>query len=327
MKFMKLLVPLFVIFISFFFTSCKEDFSPKIEYSEQYIVYAVFASNVEGRPASLQVVVAKTYDVDGYNPNTNTIDPLIANAEVSITIKDKVYPFVPDSIRRMDTTRYKDKMHYYSYFDNIFFLKSNDVITITAKLPNGKVLSAVSKVPPSLLFDYSYDFSFGFSADLNRLATGETWDISWDNSESGHLYTPQLLLHYTITNDSGVIYRTKEIPCKYVHNKAIYPSSSFDNFVSYDYSAIDAAIASISEGDADKSKYKMGDFVLAIVDYNPPLAKFYSSTHGSLDEYSIRLDETTYSNISGGLGVFGIYKTNPITFYLRASYIKKFGYR
>jgi hypothetical protein len=41
---------------------------------------------------------------------------------------------------------------------------------------------------------------------------------------------------------------------------------------------------------------------------NSDLAAYYSSLNGFLDEYSVRLDEQVYSNINGGIGIFGAYK-------------------
>jgi hypothetical protein len=326
MKILKFLLLSTIIFVSFFFCSCAEYFSPKIDYSEKDILYAVFEANGVENPARQFAVVSKTYDVNGYNPATNTVDPNDTNSVVSIFIKDKEYPFELDSTRRMDTTRYNDKMYYYALINAGLVLRSNDNITITAKLPNGKVLTANSTVPPNLTFDYSYDYSRGFTADLSSFTVGNTWDISWDMSENGHLYTPRMTIRYIIHRDSIEIPKSIEVPLKYINNKPLYPSSTFDNYISFDYSCFNKIMASISEGDTNKSSYEILFMELNVLDYNPPLAKFYSSTHGSLDEYSIRLDQTTYSNINEGLGIFGVYKTNIAKFYLRDTYKKKFGY-
>lgn len=327
MRTMKLLFLFTVISFSFFFISCEENFSPKTDYSEKYILYAVFEANGLGNATLQDVVISRTYDVNGYNPKTNTVDPNDTNAVVSIFIKDKEYPFALDSARRSDTTRYHNKFYYYKLQDRSLVLNSNTNITITAKLPNGKVLTSNSTVPANLSFEYSYDYSRGFTADLSTFIVGDNWDISWEMVETGHLYTPKLTVYYKIVTDSNEIYKTVDIPIKYVNNKAIYPQSSFDNFVSFNYAAFNKVMASISEGDPNKSNYIITDMQLKILDYNPPLAKFYSSTHGSLDQYSIRLDESIYSNINGGMGIFGVYKTNIVTFYLRDTYKKKFGYR
>ena len=48
-----------------------------------------------------------------------------------------------------------------------------------------------------------------------------------------------------------------------------------------------------------------GSIIFELVEMDLPLSKYYESIHGGIDSYSISLDQFTYSNITGGLGIFG----------------------
>jgi hypothetical protein len=63
-----------------------------------------------------------------------------------------------------------------------------------------------------------------------------------------------------------------------------------------------------------------------LLSFDEHLSNYYSSTHGYLDEFSIRLDETVYSNIEGGMGIFGSYYKSERLFPIYASYIASYGF-
>ena len=52
--------------------------------------------------------------------------------------------------------------------------------------------------------------------------------------------------------------------------------------------------------------------VLQFVQYEENLYNYYSVVNGFQDRYSIRLDQSTYSNISGGMGLFGAYSVDSL---------------
>ena len=110
-------------------------------------------------------------------------------------------------------------------------------------------------------------------------------------------------------------------------NEQAYPGYTYDSSVSYDYSAIDTAMARISQGDTSKSSYIFRYIYFSVMDFDEELSKYYSSAHGSLDAYSIRLDESVYSNIKGGIGIFGSKHAVGTFWSLDPNYIHQFGYK
>jgi len=56
------------------------------------------------------------------------------------------------------------------------------------------------------------------------------------------------------------------------------------------------------------------------------LSKYYNSTNRSLDTYSVKLNETDYSNITNGYGIFGAYVRKYAGIRFTHAYIESFGY-
>lgn len=61
-----------------------------------------------------------------------------------------------------------------------------------------------------------------------------------------------------------------------------------------------------------------------MIEMDRALSNYYESIHGSADSYSISLDQPVYSNISGGLGIFGSKRTISKWWNLDPNYIARF---
>jgi hypothetical protein len=49
--------------------------------------------------------------------------------------------------------------------------------------------------------------------------------------------------------------------------------------------------------------------------------------NGYLDRYSVRTDERVYSNINGGIGIFGSRMDSDYSYPMDRKYVESFGYR
>jgi hypothetical protein len=92
--------------------------------------------------------------------------------------------------------------------------------------------------------------------------------------------------------------------------------------------AISRALEEISAGDPNKDNYNILQspaFELIALDLN--LSRYVSSTNQTFDDLTVTVNESDFTNIEGGLGVFGSYtkkKYNRIKF--QPGYIESFGY-
>lgn len=308
-------------FISF---SCEEDFSPKAPYNEQFVLNCIIRAS--GTPSTVPLIATlnKTYSIDGFDPMENTIDPAIVGADIKIYHQGAVYTMRDTSIVRTDTSRYKTPKTFYTYAGIRF--KAGDSVKIVATLKNGVVLSSALKVPPS----FSFKVAQYIINPLEETRDGKIWRIGWDNANAALLFAPKFYFHYYVKENGVDVFHRKEIPIRYVEkNNAIvpyYPIISKTTNLAFSYEVFDSLMTQISFNDPDKNKYKIAYPTFEVVTLDENLASYYSISNGYMDDVSIRLDEGEYSNIKGGLGIFGASYTSSGTYMFDEYYIGIYGY-
>jgi hypothetical protein len=309
-------------------SGCDQTFAPKAEFQEQYVLQAFVQGDVGRAPMTMNALLAKTYDVDGFDPSVNTNDPAVDSAFVTLKTNARL-----DTLRerlriKKDSLRYGSRQRYYT--GRIITPSPSELVYINARLPNGRVLSAQTIIPVPRSVVSSYDFPHGVTTHANFPAGIHSWTLSWasDQDPSGHVFFPRLLILYSKTVDTLEVLGSFPVPMTLGEgNKPIYPSSTFENFCTFDFEAIDWAMAQLSDADAQKGDFGVHSMQFEVLEYDAALSKYYSSVNGSLDQFSIRIDQPIYSNVGGGIGIFGSSYDNRYTFDLDFSFVKSFGYR
>jgi hypothetical protein len=309
---------------------CDESFNPKAVTRDEYVLQC-FIQAAAGRPSStVSALLARVYDVNGFDPSVNTTDPSVVGAVLKLTINGREYP-MKDSLRfNPDSLRYGSKQH--AYYGRMPLPAPSDKISISATLPDGRKLNAQTEVPAVRPVAASFDFPQGITTKMNFPPGVRNWALSWESGTATdpHLFFPRLVILYTKMEDSVEVAGTIEVPQKYMAGMngptALYPSYTMETSLAFDFAAIDSAMANISAGDPQKYKYGVHAASFVLMEYDTPLSKYYSSVHGSLDQFSIRVDQLVYSNIGGGIGIFGTYFVNQAQFFLDFGYVRSFGY-
>lgn len=318
---------MFIVFSALLFSGCEEEFNPKTDFSEKYVLYGIVRSNPLFSDASVDVVVLRTYDVNGFNPSVDHANTAIGGCQVTLTVGDKEVTLKSDTLKKVSDS-FKPV---YSYSRGGLAIPKNNELKLKAVLPDGRVLSARTKVPEILsLLEFTFPFRSGIHSKLNRFIWGDKWIINWDSFED-YLYFPKLTLNYEVSKDSHTENKSIEIPLTYTKkngkSEPVYPSYTWGKQIEYSFDSIDSVMNKISEGDTAKSTYTIKSAVFTILEYETNLASYFSSTNGYLDNFSIRLDESVYSNVSGGIGVFGAYTPNVQVFKVERVYVESFGYK
>ncbi len=270
------------------------------------------------------------YDVNGFDPATNTVDPSIAGAEVSFAANQRSYYLLGVTRANPDASRYQTPQ--WVYTNTIPYVMPGAAISLTAKLPNGRMLSAQTTVPSGRNLTSNYEFGFGLYPRIERQPGKPNWIISWENYNDieVHLFFPSLTINYYKIVGGGEVAGTVTVPSQYVSSPSgpipVYPSITTQKQCSFDFAAIDSAMAKISAGDPDKSRYGVHSATFLVLEYDLPLSKYYSSINGSLDQFSVRTDESVYSNINGGIGILGSCLTHWWEFTFEERYVRLYGY-
>jgi hypothetical protein len=294
--------------------SCDDSFNPKAPFEEQYVLNCI----IRGDSASQIATLGKTYDVSGFDPNINNIDPSISGAQVFFKWKGNLYLLRDSSIVRADTSRYKNPIKF--YYTNDFIPAANDSIEIIAIPAPGVFLSSKTKVP--------YNVYFGNSPWLIK-GDEIALDIRWTAHDFNVYYLPRMKIIYQKRNEIPVVIHSFEVPLDYSSVNGIetpvYPGFSPVDGIEFVRTNIDKALLQISNGDF-KSNYRFLRMDFELLVFDQFLAGYISTTNGFLDNLSIRLDEPNYTNINGGLGIFGAYLYNVFPISFSNDYLSNLGY-
>lgn len=303
--------------------SCEETVNPKAEFRPQFILTCIVNLSSD----SVMAVISRTYDVDGLNPAVNKVDPAVAGAEVSITQGTMTYRLQEGTKERSDTSRYKNFQQFY-YVAGVKFTGEKD-LKITAKLASGQVLSAVTTPPGIPVIKFSYEFPNGFNPNVNWYIAGDYYTIKWEITDENHFVFPRLMLPYKREVSNKFLSFAKEFPLSYIKQGdkfvPFYPSYVQADSCSFEYKTIKNIIENLQKDDPNAT-FVINKLQLDLIEFDTPLSSYYSSTKGVMDNFSIRTEENVYSNINGGLGIFGSYRKTSVVKPLEAYYVTGLGY-
>ncbi|MCZ6702872.1 MAG: hypothetical protein O6940_07500 [Ignavibacteria bacterium] len=308
-----------IIFIALIAISCDDGFDPFGEFQDNYALTCILKSDTTFQSATL----SHNYRGDGFDPYGNTDDPSIIGADIRVWLGDSVYIFRDTSVARIDTSRYTTS--FYFYYNNKFKIEPDKNLEIEVLLQNGQRLKASSRAPEEIFFDNE-------SAVLIPSVNSELVKFIWNQQVEGTFYSPQLTIRYVQNINGNSIEKLKIVPIKYVEQNGdlvpLFPQPLNKTTIIYELDAVSRALEEISEGDPNKDNYTILQspaFELIALDLN--LSRYVSSTNQSLDDLTVTVNESDFTNVEGGLGVFGSYtKKNYTRIRFQPNYIESFGY-
>ena len=300
--------------------SCSDSFNPYGEFREDYVLTCILKSDSSFQIATL----SHSYRGDGNDPSSNTEDPSIIGADIRIWLGDSVYIFRDSSVARTEPSQYDTPFHF--YYNSNFTVSPFENIEIEAVLQDGIRLKASSRASGNISFTSESDIIIPAAGGSNLVR------FFWDQQDEGMFFSPQLAFRYRQNENGNMIEKIKIVPIEYKQQNGeeipIYPEPSNKTNVNYQLDAISKALEEISENDPDKGNYSIYEkpiFTLFAFDMN--LSRYVSSTNQAFDDLTVTVNESDYTNIEGGLGVFGSYvdKTYKDIIF-QEIYIESFGY-
>ncbi|MCX7875728.1 MAG: DUF4249 domain-containing protein [Melioribacteraceae bacterium] len=311
---------LFLIIIFISIISCEENLNPYGELKERYILNCI----IRGDTTFQTLTLTRDYQVDNFDPYSNKEDVNIKNALVRIwNGNNKVTILRDTTIERPVGDKYKTP--YTVFKTNDLLPNPNSAIEIEAILPNGKKLTSVASVPDAITISEGSSDKVIPPVDNKKFIK-----ISWSTSEKNPVFIVRLAIYF-FKHENGVKTRNVlTVPLNYIQYGEAwipnYPKPVTDLAYSVDMNTIKKAMELISDNDTNKSRYEILSCIFEVLSLDPELRKYYFATARSRDIYSVKLDETDYTNIKGGYGVFGVYMRTYWVLRFTHDYIKSFGY-
>lgn len=317
-----------IIFSALIFSSvlissgCKDDsFDPKGEFKDKYILTCILRSDTTVQTA----ILSGSYNVQGFDPLENKTDPAIENADIRMWIGDSVYVFKAGETPRADTSRYNSPLKYY-YAKNVM-LYSQKKTEITAVLSNGKRLHAVTTIPNPVSGDAA-------NAEETIPPSGRNYVlISWfPNANPKTFYYPRFSLIYLKIENGIPVRYVKRLPVRYVNSGGgkfapVYATPTNNTSYVIEMDAINRTMEEISAGDPNKKNYVVLTMMAEIMTMDDNLSAYYSASKTFDNGFSVKLDQTDFTNVEGGLGVFASFANTKCAIRPNKDYVNSFGYK
>lgn len=316
---MKKLLTIFLFICSvILFYSCEDDISPNTSFIEKYSLNCILGNDTASQIATIYY----NYFVENRNPYTNETDPSVEGASVRISFADSAKVFQEGTAERSEGSRYHSPATYY-YTDN-FVPQPNTEYIIEAQMPNGKRLRGRTTTPDEVVFNQIE--SDTLIPPLNKDFILVKWEI-----ESSDLYVAPLFTFIYFKNENGRNVRyVKRVPIKYLRQNGelvpYFPEPSYIPTIIVEMDAFDRALQEISEGDPIKSNYTILSFILEIRVYDVNLTSYYASIKEVPESFTLKLNESDFTNIEGGQGLFASFIKQRYAVKFSREYIQQFGY-
>jgi hypothetical protein len=273
--------------------SCDESFNPYADYKQNYGVACILRSDT-----TLQIAtVSNSYLSDEQNVSQPSLI-FEKGADVRVWLGDSVYKFKDTMVVSGENG---DSIS--CYFNNSFSIIPNQDIQLEILLSSGKRLKALSRTPS--------DITFKNTSEVIIPPVGKNLvQIFWNSAGQYNYYLPQLKIKCeTIENGlKKVFYRElpKSLSVSNGVTYPIYPSSNSSASAVYDMNAINWYLEKFADSLSNPSEVSIHqtlEFDVLIFDIE--ISRYISVSRSSINNLSIRFDEGEYTNIEGGLGIFG----------------------
>jgi len=311
-------IPVFVI-ICIFLITCDDYVNPYSDFKEKYVLSCIL--NPED---SIQTLVLMKNIKPGVIITDTTINTLIVdNALINLWYQDKVVTFKQSKGK----DRISEVQEGYYYSKDIEIIRGQSYY-LEAVVNENKKLRA-SMIMPSLLEINYKGMSPQIPAKANEPGGNNNISISWFFNNIFNSSTVKCLLVYK-NNETGVIFN-KVIP----HNYSIKgnnilplfyrPQQTGDLLISLE--TFDIFINELKKEIKIVSNYSVLGVVLDFYVYDNNLMNYYNSVNAFKDKLSMVIDESDYSSITGGYGVFGGVLTARRSILITNDFITNYGFR
>jgi hypothetical protein len=309
---------LIVCSIVFVIYSCEEDFNPYGELKERFILNCIVRGDSNFQTATL----TKSYTSENFDPYSSTNDPSIRNAIIRIWNKNNVAILKDTIAERPEGDLYKTP--YTLFYTNKLKPDPNSLIEIEALLPNGKRLTSTANIPSVVTVT-------DILSDKKIPPDNKNFiKISWESDQKDAVFITRLAIYYFKHEGGQKTRNIAIVPINYVKfgNEWIpnNPKPTSDKSYAVEMETINKAMELISIGDPNKDRYEILSCIMEILSLDENLSLYYNSTARGRDIYSVKLDETDFSNIRGGFGIFGVYMRDYHVLRFTHAYINSFGY-
>ena len=301
--------------------SCDESFNPSAPFQPRMVVYCVLTTESDTQ----YVRVYSTYNPPDNDRSTNLDEIPVTDANVTISSDSALYQFQKTVVQRVDKSRYaSDIVAYISY---PFKLARGKTYKLTVTSPTVGTATATATVPSVASISPSNFFAV---ADPYKNAYVERYGVNVYLSAQAKAFLVRIYVDYLASTPQGWQLRRRQIPVlmkpislyegtwTYIYPVVKRRQWSSARYQESELFTIDAWIKML-ENDIwlyDGPSVRFLQAVIHVIQFDEPLYNYYGVANISRDRYSVRIDEPDYTNMHGGVGVFGSFAVDSTAYEL-----------
>jgi len=293
----------------FLFDGCDVPFSPSAPFHPKMVTYCVLTSDSDTQ----YVTVYTTYNPPDDDPSKNLEDLPVTDASVTISSDSALHQFQMTIVERPNKSRYAtDIVADVSY---PFRPARRKTYRLSVSSPTLGTATAVTTVPgvaqvsPANFFCMREPYRYGL------------WDYGVQAELSGEAkgFLARIYVRYLASTPQGWQLKRRQVPLAMRSTskwmgmwELIYPRirrrvsynvgyRESETFFTLEWIKFLENVIWFSDGDG----VRFQDVVFQVIQFDAALYNNYSVANLFRDPYTIRLDEADYTNILGGVGVFG----------------------
>lgn len=303
--------------VSLFLGSCDNAFNPKGLHEPKVVVYSILSPNESKQFVRLGL----TYDVEGFDPTVHQVEEFIEGAVISVQMGSQTFAFRDTVVARPDSTRYRGPIK--AYVADPFRLIPGSPVRLSVTTPQYGTVSAESTIPQNGIIQVKNSYLLTQSSEFETQLI-----VLVDIAPNARGY---LLRHFVVYDalKSGVWVRERrEFPVSVVvfagRNERVFvfpkltrrSSEPYRDNLQTETIVVDrlgyllVIDQILKDYGANNVKFRYTLFQLNQVDAH--LYSYYNVVNGFQDQYSIRTDTPDYTNIRGGVGVFGAFMVDSV---------------
>lgn len=297
-------------------SGCDQSLNPKAPFQKQLVVFSILSNASDTQ----YVRVSTNYDVTGFDPSENQVDQSIIGAQVIVTGPSNSYRFEETLLPRGNTSRYKTPIHAYAV--SPFSPELGKTYNLAVTTGDLGTASGSVTIPEkgSVLLEPTWITVLLDTPDPDLRYVNLFFHVSATLSGGCKGYLIQMFIDYEVLSGSDWTQKRTEVPRRVLVDTlgmwiGDYPG--LERFMvnpigeAYRYLAYRQTLIKILSN-YPHQKITFHRIVARVVQFEQSVYDYYNTVNGFRDPISIRLDETDYSNIKGGKGVFGAYAIDSL---------------
>ena len=295
---------------SLIFLGCEQPFDGRGSLDQKIIVYSILSTD-----RNIQFVrVDQSYMPQSFDATTYTEATFLTDVRVTITLVGSKTWLLRDTVLpRRDTLRYKNPIH--AFAANLILGGGNSYRIDIVHPRLGTVASTV-RVPykPTLEVGYPSNNILSYPSSYS-----DTGNIVFKVTLGEIAFIGRMFVDYEVLVNGEWTSERVEIPERYqssevddyayvVYPKLVKPSSWYTVEV-FKNKLYQMALTDIAYKKYRTNRIIFDRVVFKVLQVDPNLYRYMNPND---DPHSIRLDEPTFSNVKGGLGLVGAYSVDSL---------------